>query len=210
MANWHTGMVWKILSEEGSAPNGGFDLHRLVAGSFSGEWSWVGDLTLIRRKRTLSLNLSWLLISCTTPNLSNFFSLSRKYLSIHLSISTASIHAMHGAACCGGLWCGALTELRVLINGSALGQNLVIGDWLSLLFLFFPPRYPLTDLWLKREHGSAMSSELVSNLELTAARSNTLDTFSADLSHITPEEGTQTEAGRVCWCLFVNSAGTAS
>ena len=144
-------------------------------------WSWARDLTLIRRKRTVSLNLSWLLISCTTPNLSILFpSLKEIYISIHPSSVCIHLPMMQLLA----VHCDAvLTELRVLINGSAVSQNLVIGDWLSRPFPFFPPPccFPLTERWLKYEHSSerssAMSSELVSNLELTAARNNILDTF---------------------------------
>lgn len=99
-------------------------------------WSCARDLTLIRRKRTVSLNLSWLLISCTTPNLSIFFLILQE-ISIYPSIYSV-YPSTHDAACCSTLWCRVLTELRVLINGSAVSQNVVIGDWLSRPFPFFP------------------------------------------------------------------------
>lgn len=116
---------------------GGLEASSAAAASSRG-WSWAPVLTLIRRKRTVSLNLSWLLISCTARNLSIFL----QDISIHPSICISGIYS----ACCSGLWCRALTEFRVLINGLTLTQNLIIGDWLSPAFsFFFPSPYRLTE-----------------------------------------------------------------
>lgn len=125
---------------------------------------------------------------------------------IHPSIYISGIYP----ACCSGLWCRDLTEFRVLINGLTLTQNLIIGDWLSPAFsFFFPSPCRLTDLWLRwelcDECSSAKSSELVSNLELTFW---TLFQQIWVIERLRREP--QTEAGRVCWCLFVNLSGTAA
>lgn len=92
-----------------------------------------------------------------------------------------------------------------------MSQNLVIGDCLSFR-LYFSSLYLLTGLWLKHEHGSepsaAKSSELVSNPEPATAQNNILDTFSADFESQSTRGENITEAGRGCWCLFVNLAGT--
>lgn len=99
-------------------------------------------------------------------------------------------------------------------NGSAASQNLVIGGGLWPLFHpFFFPRLQLTELQRRSEVRAALGDvfESVSNLELPARPQITSFTlFSADLSHPAPEEQTQTETGRVGWCLFVNLTGFAA
>jgi len=94
-------------------------------------WSRAGDLTVIRRKRTVSQICHGCSSTAGLPVCPDF--------SLLLQEISASVSVWMGnpSICCCGWWYQALTELRLLINGSAVSQNLVIGDCLSQLFFFF-------------------------------------------------------------------------